>query len=295
MVGLDAMKGIISTVDHNIESLVQQAQGSPGLIGRDLVKEVTGQDPDFFEDIKNTSAGNGLHVVAYDCGIKRNILRSLVRAGCRVSVVQAATKASDVLKLHPDGIMLSNGPGDPEGVPYLIREVKDLIGRVPIFGICLGHQIMGLALGGRSFKLKFGHHGVNHPVKEMKTGQVRITVQNHGFCIDPDTVKALVQGLVKMRVRPYYIYQCQTLSGTAHFRTPVETGIEIISKLRGFTTGFSVPTYVLDTPYGKVPMGPEYIVDRDDDAVYLKNFQGKVWREPNPKDPGSTDAYMPDQ
>ncbi len=108
---------------------------------------------------------------------------------------------------------------------------------------------------------------------------------------DPETMKALVQGLVKMRVRPYYLYQCQILSGTAHFRTPVETGIEIIRNLRGFTTGFAVPRYVLDTPYGKVPMAPQYMVGRDDEAVYLENFEGKVWREPNPKDPDSPEAY----
>ena len=111
------------------------------------------------------------------------------------------------------------------------------------------------------------------------------SVLMRGINDDPTTMKELVRGLVKMRVRPYYLYQCQTLSGTAHFRTPVETGIEIIQNLRGFTTGFAVPTYVLDTPYGKVPMGPEYMVDRDDEAVYLKNFEGKTWREPNPKDP----------
>jgi lysine 2,3-aminomutase len=106
-----------------------------------------------------------------------------------------------------------------------------------------------------------------------------------GINDDPGTMKALVQGLVKMRVRPYYLYQCQTLSGTAHFRTPVETGIEIIRSLRGFTTGFAVPRYVLDTPYGKVPMGPNYMVDRDDEAVYLQNYEGKIWREPNPREP----------
>ncbi len=108
---------------------------------------------------------------------------------------------------------------------------------------------------------------------------------------DPKTMKALVQGLVKMRVRPYYLYQCQTLSGTAHFRTPIEAGLRIIRNLRGFTTGFAVPRYVLDTPYGKVPMAPQYIVDRDDDAVYLQNFEGKVWREPNPKDPNAPEGY----
>jgi lysine 2,3-aminomutase len=117
------------------------------------------------------------------------------------------------------------------------------------------------------------------------------SVLMRGINDDPETMKALVQGLVKMRVRPYYLYQCQILSGTAHFRTPVETGIEIIRNLRGFTTGFAVPRYVLDTPYGKVPMAPQYMVDRDDEAVYLENFEGKVWREPNPKDPDSPDAY----
>ena len=118
------------------------------------------------------------------------------------------------------------------------------------------------------------------------------SVLMRGINDDPAVMKALVRGLVKMRVRPYYIYQCQTLSGTAHFRTTVETGIEIIRNLRGFTTGFAVPTYVLDTPYGKVPMGPEYMVNRDDEAVYLQNFKGKVWREPNPKDPDSSNAYL---
>ena len=108
-----------------------------------------------------------------------------------------------------------------------------------------------------------------------------------GINDDPDTMKRLVQGLVKIRVRPYYLYQCQTLSGTAHFRTPVETGIDIIRNLRGFTTGFAVPRYVLDTPYGKVPMAPQYMVDRDDDAVYLQNFEGSIWREPNPRDPNA--------
>ncbi len=117
------------------------------------------------------------------------------------------------------------------------------------------------------------------------------SVLMRGINDDPETMTALVQGLVKMRVRPYYLYQCQILSGTAHFRTPVETGIEIIRNLRGFTTGFAVPRYVLDTPYGKVPMAPQYMVGRDDEAVYLQNFEGKVWREPNPKDPNSPEAY----
>jgi lysine 2,3-aminomutase len=115
-----------------------------------------------------------------------------------------------------------------------------------------------------------------------------------GINDDPALMKALVRGLVKMRVRPYYLYQCQILSGTAHFRTPVEAGIEIIRNLRGFTTGFAIPAYVLDTPYGKVPMGPEYMVDRDEESVYLKNFEGRIWREPNPRDQDSPDAYLAD-
>jgi carbamoyl-phosphate synthase small subunit len=124
-------------------------------------------------------------VVAYDCGIKWNILRQLRMAGCDVTVVPASTPAAAVLERKPDGLFLSNGPGDPEGVPYLIGAVRALLGRVPIFGICLGHQILGLAGGGRTYKLPFGHHGANHPVKDLATGKVEITAQNHGFAVDP--------------------------------------------------------------------------------------------------------------
>jgi len=130
-------------------------------------------------------------VVAYDCGIKFNILRQLRSAGCDVTVVPAATSAADVLAKQPTGVFLSNGPGDPEGVPYLIEAVRGLLGRVPIFGICLGHQILGLAAGGRTFKLPFGHHGANHPVKDLTTGKVEITAQNHGFAVGPESVTAL--------------------------------------------------------------------------------------------------------
>ena len=128
------------------------------------------------------------HVVAYDYGIKQNILRLLVDHGCRVTVVPAKTSASDVLELKPDGVFLSNGPGDPEPIHYAVANIKKLVGRVPIFGICLGHQLCGLALGGKTFKLKFGHHGSNHPVKNLLTGKVEITSQNHGFCVDPESL-----------------------------------------------------------------------------------------------------------
>jgi carbamoyl-phosphate synthase small subunit len=129
-------------------------------------------------------------VSAYDAGIKLNILRQLAASGCDVTVVPARTPASEVLEHKPDGVFLSNGPGDPEGVPYLIDTVRQLLGRVPIFGICLGHQILGLAAGGRTYKLSFGHHGANHPVKDLSTGRVEITSQNHGFAVDPASLAA---------------------------------------------------------------------------------------------------------
>ena len=127
-------------------------------------------------------------VVAYDYGIKQNILRLLVDHNCEVTVVPAKTSAEDALSLKPDGVFLSNGPGDPEPATYAIETIRNLLGRVPVFGICLGHQLCGLALGGKTFKLRFGHHGSNHPVKNLLTGQVEITAQNHGFCVDPESL-----------------------------------------------------------------------------------------------------------
>jgi len=210
-----AQEGIISTTDLDPASLTAKAKASPGLIGRDLVKDVCcdapfawtekiWEWPRGYGEPRATSHEQGIgpaqlglfaapgsrlaarhyKVVAYDCGIKWNILRQLIQSGCEVTVVPASTAAADVLKLDPDGIFLSNGPGDPEGVPYLIATVRELIGKRPIFGICLGHQIIGLALGGRTYKLKFGHHGGNQPVKDLTTGKVEITAQNHGFAVD---------------------------------------------------------------------------------------------------------------
>ena len=186
-----AQEGVISTEDHDARSLVAKAKASPGLVGRDLVKEVTCQRAyGWSESVWRLGEGYGAppaspyRVVAYDSGIKRNILRQLVAVGCRVTVLPAFASADDVLALEPDGLFLSNGPGDPEGVSYLAEAVRRLVGRLPVFGICLGHQILALALGGRTYKLPFGHHGANHPVKDLASGRVEITAQNHGFAVD---------------------------------------------------------------------------------------------------------------
>jgi carbamoyl-phosphate synthase small subunit len=164
-------------------------------------------------------------VVAYDCGIKWNILRQLVNAGCEATVVPASTTAEEVLGMNPDGVFLSNGPGDPEGVPYLIQAVRDLIGKKPIFGICLGHQIIGLALGGRTYKLKFGHHGGNQPVKDLTTGKVEITSQNHGFAVDMDSFKSDPKGRVlgdpQDIVLTHMNLNDQTCEGLMHRRLPL--------------------------------------------------------------------------
>jgi carbamoyl-phosphate synthase small subunit len=154
-------------------------------------------------------------VVAYDYGIKQNILRLLVDGNCQVTVVPAMTSAEDVLAWKPDGVFLSNGPGDPEPITYAIDNIRKLMGRVPIFGICLGHQLCGLALGGRTYKLKFGHHGSNHPVKNLLTGQVEITAQNHGFCVDPDSLAASDVELTHVNLND------QTNEGMRHRKLPM--------------------------------------------------------------------------
>jgi carbamoyl-phosphate synthase small subunit len=187
--------GLISSIDLDESRLREKARGLRGLVGRDLVREVTADtaftwaegtwDP---ERGYASAAAPCCRVVAYDAGIKLNILRQMASLGCEVTVVPATTPGEDVLAMKPDGVFLSNGPGDPEAVPYLIDAVRRCLGRVPVFGICLGHQILGLAAGGRTYKLPFGHHGANHPVKDLATGKVEITSQNHGFAVDPASV-----------------------------------------------------------------------------------------------------------
>ena len=176
------LKAILTTEDMSEADAVALADRSPGLMGRDLVAAVTCAAPYAW----NTEGA--YHVVAVDCGIKTNILRLLAARGCRVTVVPASTPAADILALGPDGLFLSNGPGDPDGPVYLIEAVRELVGALPVFGICLGQQITALAAGGECYKLKFGHHGGNHPVKDLASGAVAITSQNHGFAVRLDSL-----------------------------------------------------------------------------------------------------------
>ena len=223
-----ALRGVLATDDTAAERLIAEARELPTMAGQELASRVTvsekyewargsielarpwaasGHAAPTVKQMVGKGNGHPLNasqaqppsaefegkshrVVAYDFGIKQNILRLLVDHGCEVTVVPARTTAEDVLALKPAGVFLSNGPGDPEPMTYAIGSIRKLIGRVPVFGICLGHQLCGLALGGKTFKLKFGHHGSNHPVKNLLTGKVEITAQNHGFCVDPDSLPA---------------------------------------------------------------------------------------------------------
>ncbi len=231
-----SQEGIISTVATSQAEAIAKAKAAPGLVGKDLVRNVTCLAPYDWDEgnwqlgagykkrqgIRSARRGKNaasfesprFFVVAYDFGIKYNILRNLAESGCRVKVVPATMPAEDVLRLNPDGIFLSNGPGDPDAVPYAKENVEKLIGQKPVFGICLGHQIMGLALGGRTFKLKFGHHGANHPVMDVTTKKVEITAQNHGFAVDAESLKGAVE-ITHLNLNDH------TVEGLAHKELPI--------------------------------------------------------------------------
>jgi carbamoyl-phosphate synthase small subunit len=201
-----ALRGVVST-DGTAESLlVEEARALPSMAGQELASRVSSREQYSWDrgsielttspwheatgEVQSTDEAQRFRVIAYDFGIKQNILRLLVDHNCDVVVVPAKTSAQDALALKPDGVFLSNGPGDPEPATYAIETIRAMLGHVPVFGICLGHQLCGLALGGKTFKLRFGHHGSNHPVKNLLTEQVEITAQNHGFCVDPDSLPA---------------------------------------------------------------------------------------------------------
>ena len=226
------MRGVISTTESNVEVLVEKAKAIRKMDGTDLARVVSTKSIYQFDssDSRNQSGERLLtegflshkdarkqllHVVAYDFGIKHNILRMLTREGCRVTVVPAETTAEDVLELKPDGVFLSNGPGDPEPVDYAVTAIRKMLGRVPVFGICLGHQLTGLALGGKTYKLKFGHHGGNHPVRNNATGKVEITAHNHNFAVDPDSINANEVELTHVDPND------QTLEGLRHKTLPL--------------------------------------------------------------------------
>ncbi|MGC2619908.1 MAG: glutamine-hydrolyzing carbamoyl-phosphate synthase small subunit, partial [Acidobacteriaceae bacterium] len=218
------MRGVISTKESNPDVLVERARAIPKMDGTDLAKVVStkenyGFDDDGIDplnpDARPAKPEANLHVVAYDFGIKKNILRMLSQEGCRVTVVPAQTSSEDVLALKPDGVFLSNGPGDPEPVTYAQESIRRLAGKTPIFGICLGHQLIGLALGGKTYKLKFGHHGGNHPVKCVNTGKVEITCHNHNFAVDPDSINPSEVDLTHVDLND------NTLEGLRHRNLPL--------------------------------------------------------------------------
>jgi len=218
------MRGVLSTVRSDTGALIETARSIPTMTGLDLASRVSTTAPYQWDQTVDQCSPSDLigkrldaefHVVAYDFGIKHNILRRLVHSGCKVTVVPALTSADDVLALKPDGIFLSNGPGDPEPLVPQVANIRKLIGKKPIFGICLGNQLLGLALGGKTYKLKFGHRGANHPVRNEITGRVEITSHNHGFAVDPDSLKLSEVEITHVNLND------QTLEGFRHRSEPV--------------------------------------------------------------------------
>jgi carbamoyl-phosphate synthase small subunit len=225
-----AMRAFLSTRDLDPQSLSARARQIPPMEGQDLVQHVTAKKPYFWKNNRPVACDvsgpdqrvwglktDGFRVAALDYGVKYNILRCLENAGCQVLVLPAKTTADEIKQLNPDGVFLSNGPGDPEPLSYAVDTARQLIGYKPIFGICLGIQLLGQALGGKTFKLKFGHHGVNQPVQHLGTGKVEITSQNHGFAVDPDTLDANAVEITHINLND------QTLEGFCHRQYPMFT------------------------------------------------------------------------
>lgn len=220
-----SLRGILSTADLDDARLVSRAKNSPGMAGLDLASGVSCDAPYDWKGVDETPFALGTHggagrenrfrVIAYDFGVKRNILRRLTSYGCEVKVVPVSFPAEEILAQNPDGLFLSNGPGDPAAVSAAIRNITALIGRVPIFGICLGHQLLALALGGKTFKLKFGHRGGNHPVKNLRTGAIEITSQNHGFAVDPASLDPRTVEITHVNLND------QTNEGFRHLELPI--------------------------------------------------------------------------
>ena len=218
------MRGVLSSVESDAERLVERARSIPTMTGLDLASRVsTTERYEWTQGVEACSPSERLarplepryHVVAYDYGIKRNILRRLVQVGCRVTVVPALTAAEEVLELNPDGVFLSNGPGDPEPLTTQVANIRKLIGKKPIFGICLGHQLLGLAVGGKTYKLKFGHRGANHPVRNEISRKIEITSHNHGFAVDPDSLDLRQVEITHMNLND------GTLEGFRHRNEPL--------------------------------------------------------------------------
>ena len=225
------MRGVIATFEKDAvidtDALVAKARSIPKMDGTDLASKVTTKQTYEWSAATERNetgdkflpaaidGGREMHVVAYDFGIKQNILRMLARENCRVTVVPATTPASEVLALNPDGVFFSNGPGDPEPLDYAQKNVQELAGKTPMFGICLGHQIFGLALGGKTYKLKFGHHGANHPIKNLETGKVEITSQNHNFAVDPESLDEGKVAITHVNLND------QTVAGLKHKEHPM--------------------------------------------------------------------------